>query len=145
MYKRILVPLDGSEVAEAVLPHAVELAKMSGAELFLLSVPTDPAAAFAFGDPGLASEFVDAQESITQKYLKSIKKDLEAKGAKVSTLIRDGAVAPVIIAVSEEINADMITMATHARSGVAHLFLGSVAEKILRTSKLPVMLVRPSL
>ena len=144
MYKRILVPLDGSETAEAVLPHALELAKLTEGEIFLLSVPTDPAAAFAFGDPGLASEFVDTKESVTQKYLKSIKKDLEDKGSKVSMLIRDGAVAPVIIAVSEEINADIIAMSTHARTGVAHLFLGSVAEKILRASKLPIMLIRPA-
>ncbi len=144
MYKRILVPLDGSETAEAVLPHALELARLAEGEIFLLSVPTDPAAAFAFGDPGLANEFVDDQESTTQKYLKSIKKDLESKNAKVSMLIRDGAVAHVIISVADEINADIIAMSTHARTGVAHLFLGSVAEKILRASRLPVMLIRPA-
>ena len=143
MYKRILVPLDGSETAEAVLPHATELARLAGGELFLLSVPTDPAAAFAFSEPGLAEEFVDTQESTTLKYLKSIKKDLEDKGVKASMLIREGAVAPIIIAVSEEINADVIAMATHARTGVAHLFLGSVAEKVLRASRLPIMLIRP--
>ena len=144
MYKRILVPLDGSDIAEGVLPHALNLARNEGAEIILLTVATDAVAAFAFGDPALAGEFVETQESASQKYLSALQEKLTKEGYNVSHLVREGGVHNVIIAVSKEISADIIAMSTHARKGVAHLFLGSVAEKVLRLSAIPIMLIRPT-
>ena len=143
MYKTILVPLDGTETAEAVLPHVFNLAKSEGAEIVLLTVAADAVAAFTFGDPALAEEFIETQESAAQKYLSSLQESLTVEGYKVSTIIREGAVHTAIVDVSKEIKADIIAMSTHARRGVAHLFLGSVAEKVVRHSDIPIMLIRP--
>jgi nucleotide-binding universal stress UspA family protein len=143
MYQRILVPLDGSPVAEAILAHALNLSQKENAELFLLNIAVDPAAAFSFSEPGFAEEFVENQENTSKEYLSEICANLIAKGYKVSSVIRTGPVPATILDVAAEINADIIAMSTHARRGVAHLFLGSVAEKVLRTASIPVLLFRP--
>ena len=69
MYKKILVPLDGSALAEAVLPHAQALAKSEGAEIVLLSVPVVPNLEFLARSPGLANQVIEASEKETEEYL----------------------------------------------------------------------------
>lgn len=68
MYQKILVPLDGSPLAEAVLPHTKTLAQSKNAEIVLLRVAVDPDADFAFRDPGLAAQVVTEMESESRKY-----------------------------------------------------------------------------
>lgn len=142
MYRKILVPLDGSKVAEGVLPHAKALAFSEGAELVLLTVGDNPALAYAFSDPGLADKIVSEQEERSKKYISEIEDALKAGGFKTSTLLRAGAVVDVILGVAEEIHADVIAMSTHGRTGPARWLLGSVAERVVHNSKIPVLLIR---
>jgi nucleotide-binding universal stress UspA family protein len=142
MYRKILVPLDGSKVAEGVLPHAKALAYSQGAELILLTVGANPALDFVFSDPGLAQDAVHEQEERSKKYISEIETELKAAGFKTSTLLRVGSVADVILGVAEELHVDVIAMSTHGRTGPARWLLGSVAEKVVRNSKVPVLLIR---
>jgi nucleotide-binding universal stress UspA family protein len=142
MYRKILVPLDGSKVAEGVLPHAKELAYSEGAELILLTVGANPALDFAFSDPGLAQRSVQEQEERSKKYITEIESQLQEAGFKTSTLLRAGSVAEVILGVAEELQVDVIAMSTHGRTGPARWLLGSVAERVIHNSKVPVLLIR---
>jgi len=142
MYRKILVPLDGSKVAEGVLPHAKELAYSEGAELILLTVGANPALDFAFSDPGLAQRSVQEQEERSKKYIAEIEIPLKEAGFKTSSLLRVGSVAEVILGVAEELQVDVIAMSTHGRTGPARWLLGSVAERVIHNSKVPVLLIR---
>ena len=142
MYRKILVPLDGSKVAEGVLPHAKALAYSEGAELILLTVGANPVMDFAFSDPGLAQSAVLEQEERSKKYIDKIEDDLKAAGFKTSTVLRVGSVADVILEVAEEMGVDAIAMSTHGRTGPARWLLGSIAERVVHSSKVPVLLIR---
>jgi len=142
MYRKILVPLDGSKVAEGVLPHAKALAYSEGAELILLTVGANPALDFVFSDPGLAQSAVDEQEERSKKYIAGIENELKATGVKTSTQLRIGSVADVILGVAEELDVDVIAMSTHGRTGPARWLLGSIAERVVRNSKIPILLIR---
>lgn len=142
MYRKILVPLDGSKVAEGVLRHARSLAYSEGAELILLNVAANPAADFAFSDPGLAQDAIREQEEKSKKYMDSIEDDLRSAGFRTSSLLRIGSVAEVILEVAEELQVDVIAMSTHGRTGPARWLLGSIAERVVHNSKVPVLLIR---
>jgi nucleotide-binding universal stress UspA family protein len=142
MYRKILVPLDGSKVAEGVLPHAKALAYSQGAELILLTVGANPALEFAFSDPGLARSAVLEQEERSKKYISEIEGQLKSAGFKTSTQLRVGSVAEVILGVAEELQVDVIAMSTHGRTGPARWLLGSIAERVVHNSRVPVLLIR---
>ena len=142
MYRKILVPLDGSKTAEGVLPHAKALAYSEGAELVLLTVAANPALDYAFSDPGLAQRAEEDQEARSKQYMAEVERQLKSEGFKVSTLLRVGAVADVILTAAEEMQVDAIAMSTHGRTGPARWLLGSVAERVVRNSKVPVLLIR---
>ena len=142
MYRKILVPLDGSKVAEGVLPHAKALAYSQGAELILLTVGANPSLDFAFSDPGIAQQAIQEQEERSKKYVSEIENQLKEAGFKTSTLLRIGSVAETILEVAEEVQADIIAMSTHGRTGAARWLLGSIAERVVRNSKIPVLMIR---
>ena len=142
MYRKILVPLDGSKVAEGVLPHAKALAYSEGSELILLTVGANPAVDFAFSDPGLAQSAISEQEEHSKKYIAEVEQQLHAAGFKTSTVLRVGSVAEVILGVAEELDVDCIAMSTHGRTGPARWLLGSIAEQVVHNSKVPVLLIR---
>lgn len=142
MYKRILVPLDGSKTAEGVLPHTKALAYSEGAEIILLTVAANPTMDYVFSDPGLAERAIQEQQTRSKKYMAEIEGDLKAAGFKVSLLLREGAVADMILRVADELQVDVITMSTHGRTGPARWLLGSVADRVVRNSKVPVLLIR---
>ena len=144
MYKTILVPLDGSPLAEAVLPHAKALAQSEGAQLVLLRVAADPGAEFAFSDPAIANDMVQQMESETQKYMSELSATLAGEGYKSQTLIREGPIAETILAVADELKADVIAMSTHGHSGMRRWLMGSIADRVVNHSHVPVMLIRPS-
>jgi nucleotide-binding universal stress UspA family protein len=142
MYRKILVPLDGSKTAEGVLPHAKALAYSEGAELILLTVAANPALDFVFSDPGLARRAEEDQEERSKQYIAEVEKELKSAGFRVSTLLRVGAVAETILQTAEEMQVDVIAMSTHGRTGPARWLLGSVADRVVRSSKVPVLLIR---
>lgn len=142
MYKKILVPLDGSKTAEGVLPHARALAYSEGAEMILVTVASNPALDYVFSDPGIAEKAVAEQQARSKKYMAEVEAQLKSAGFKVSTLLREGAVADMILRTAEECQADVIAMSTHGRTGPARWLLGSVADRVVRNSKVPVLLIR---
>ena len=143
MYKKILVPLDGSPLAEAVLPHAQALAKSEGAEIVLLSVPVIPNLEFFSRGSGLVNMVIDDTEKETKAYLEKEAAKLTEEGAKVTSIMREGPVTEIILKVAEEVHADMIAMSTHGRSGIQRWLMGSVADRVVHYSHIPVMLVHP--
>jgi nucleotide-binding universal stress UspA family protein len=142
-YKKILVCLDGSPLAEAALPHAQILASDEEAEIVLLRVSANSAAEFSFSDPTLAHNFIQDMEAETLNYLHSVRSRLQKAGFRTSFLIRQGAVAETILQTASEIKTDVIVMSTHGRSGIQRWLLGSVADRVVTHSNIPVMLIRP--
>ena len=135
--ERILVPLDGSGCAEAVLPSVEKLAKELKASVALLRV------VYAHTFPGV--DPTDAEVKVVREgedYLRSIEERLKAKGLKVDSHVRYGVDAEEILDHAAQRDIDFIAMTTHGRSGVKRFLIGSVAEKILRHSPKPVFLVR---
>ncbi len=142
MYKKILVPLDGSKTAEEVLPHAKALAYSEGAEILLLNVVANPAVEFAFSDPAIAAETIAEEEAAGKKYMAGIESQLKSEGFKVSIILAEGSAANTILKTAEQKKVDVIAMSTHGRTGPAHWFMGSVAERVVHNSKIPVVLIR---
>ena len=135
--ERILVPLDGSGCAEAVLPSVEKLAKELKASVALLRV------VYAHTFPGV--DPTDAEVKVVREgedYLRRIEEGLKAKGLKVDSHVRYGFDAEEILDHAAQKDIDFIAMTTHGRSGVKRFLIGSVAEKILRHSPKPVFLVR---
>ena len=135
--KRILVPLDGSECAEKVLPKVEELATELKASIALLRVAY--AHTFPGGDPTEAEVKVVRE---AEEYLRKIEDRLKAKGLKVDSHVRYGNDAEEILDHATQKDIDFIAMTTHGWSGVKRFLLGSVAEKVLRHSSKPIFLVR---
>ncbi len=144
MYTTILVPLDGSTRAEAILPHAEDLAKSNRAQLILLRV-IDPTSAVPDLE-GLSSEInaeiVQEEVNAVTTYLNSWQETLRASGIHVRILIERGSVVDAILAVARREGVDLIAMASHGRTGLARVIFGSVAEGILRHASQPVLLIR---
>ncbi len=144
MYKKILVPLDGSELAEAVLPHAEALAKSENAELVILRVPNIPAGEYIAIDPIVASTIRKDIRDEAAKYVNQKVDTLKKDHIKATGLTKEGPVPDTILEVAEETHADMIAMSTHGRTGVKRWLMGSVADKIVRHTHIPVMLIHPN-
>ena len=144
MYKKILVPLDGSPLAETVLPHAEALAKSQGAEIIILRVPNMPAPGLFSRNPGMAIGIIEEMEIEADKYLQQEADILSREGVKVSSLLREGPVPDTILAAAQETHADVIAMSTHGRTGIQRWLLGSVADEIIRHAHVPVMVIHPN-
>ena len=152
MNRRILIPLDGSQLAEQVLPHVKGLIDCPGAEIHLLSVAPviDNVAASVMLYPlyvyreQLADEESERKRIETEltNYLRSIARDLELSGATTLCAVRFGSPADEILAYASEHEVELIAMCTHGRSGLARWAYGSVADRVLRVSSCPVLLVR---
>ena len=144
MYKKILVPLGGSPLAEAVLPHAQALAKSEGAEIVLLSVPVTPNLDYLSRTPGLATQIIEDAERETEAYLKTEVEKLTGEGTKVTSVMREGPIPEMILMVADEVHADVIAMSTHGRSGIQRWLMGSVADRVVHHAHIPVMLIHPN-
>jgi nucleotide-binding universal stress UspA family protein len=145
MYKRILVPLDGSELAERVLPHATAVAKASGAEVTLVSVvplTLGPAGAKLDAIPEALAERQAALKAEALIYLEKVQRNLKDQNVIAHCVTLDGDVASEIIAYAEKNGFDLIAMATHGRSGIDRFVMGSIAEKVVRGTIKPVLLIR---
>ncbi len=143
MYSRILVPLDSSELAEKVLPHATQIAKGMNVPLALVRVidQVDP----ELTDPrhGLYLDQVSLSlRTSAQEYLNKVASPLRDEGIEVTCEVKEGDVASRIIDEAESEPDTLIAMTTHGYSGVARWVMGSVTDKILRGSTNPVLVVR---
>ncbi len=149
MINKIMVPLDGSELAECSLSYAEELAtRMGVGEVVLVSVteripgyrtvddPTQP------NEVRLVPEGVGKMEIQAQRYLRRVAQRLESKGIKVSQEVLLGNPAEELIIYANNGNADLIVMSSHGRSGPTRWAFGGVADKVSRSVKIPVMIIR---
>lgn len=142
MYKRALVPLDGSPVAESVLPFVMRIAGPLGMSVVLVRVlePITP----VVGD-GMQTVVVDDIEARTreaEQYLAPVAATLRARGVDSSWEVRRGRPDKEIVAAAAAVGADLIAMSTHGRSGLGRLLFGSVAEQVLRSAEVPVFMMR---
>jgi len=142
VYKRVLVPLDGSLVAEGILPFILEIAgPLDLAVVLVRVVPWRPPPAI---ERGSYSPVDDIQTSMDKAcaYLAGIARGLRARVVRVETRVRYGDPTHEILAGAAETGADLIAMTTHGRSGLGRLLFGSVAEAVLRRADVPVFLMR---
>jgi nucleotide-binding universal stress UspA family protein len=143
MYERVLVPLDGSDIAEAILPFVEKLAGPVDAEAMVVRVVEPLSAGEAFAAAGVAAaDTLFLRQLEAKEYLARIERRLADKGIRVRTELRSGAPAAEIVAAAAAWNADLIAMATHGRSGLGRLLVGSVAETVLRAAPVPVLMIR---
>lgn len=153
MYRRILVTLDGSPLAEQVLPHVKALLEgRTGVHLYLLSVAQiiDLAAASAMVYPmavypGQPFDEAGERQRVEDElcnYLRGIEKEFAQPGVETSSEVRFGNPPNEIISYAHDIKADLIAMCTHGRSGIARWTYGSVADRVLRVAECPILLVR---
>lgn len=143
--KRILVPVDFSADSLNALAYARDFAKPFGAELVLLYVVepiyyATPADMYATS-PNMAM-LLDEQRRAGSQQLARLSAALAKKGQRHRTVQKTGSAAQVIVDTAKSASADMVIMGTHGRTGLAHMFMGSVAEKVVRTAGCPVLTVR---
>ena len=159
MYKTILVPLDGSERAEKILPHVQGLAQVLKARIILMTVveplPLPPTPALMM-EPGMALRAIQqSQDGVPQfdrdeqhrremaDYLQGVQARLAQEGLEVETHVTYGdAVVAHIMTVAEQQNADLIAIASHGRTGLRQAFYGSVAASLLQRIDRPLLLIR---
>lgn len=144
MYKTILVPLDGSELAEGVLPYVKDLSRQTKAEISLLRIvePTlDELKKYAkSNEMSTISSKIKSQAS---KYFDKVSDYLNAPGIKITSNLVEGVPAVEIISEASKNPDTLIAMSTHGRSGVNRWLIGSVADKVVRESATPLLLIRP--
>lgn len=142
-YNRILVPLDGSELAEQALPFARQLLA-SGGTLHLVMVH-GAAPQWVGIDATMAIPAIDeafTRASVT--YLDNTAAPFRTQGLEVVTGVRQGPVAPTICEWAQEVAADLIVMTTHGRGGFSKFWLGSTTDRVVRTAHTPVLCLKPS-
>jgi nucleotide-binding universal stress UspA family protein len=137
MFKKVLVPLDGSKLAEKILPQVEEIVKFSGAEVHLLKVVMSYEI-----DPKKGEEELKRLAGEAQEYLDQVATRLKDKGIQASAIVAFGKDAVQICDYASENKFNFIAMSTHGRSGLSRWALGSVADKVLNCSSVPVMLFR---
>lgn len=148
MLKTVIVPLDGSDLAESVLPVVTGLAKTLNLEVVLLRAYNIPASTYAGAEDYYAVNYEQIREEIkkeAQGYLDRKAEELKKQGVKaVSCVLPEGYAADEIIALGRKTPDNLVAMCTHGRSGVKRWVLGSVTEKVVRHTGDPIMIVRAS-
>jgi len=137
MYRRIMVPLDGSRFAESAVPLALAVSRRTGAPLHLVTVQ-EPIPSFAY------DEWQNAAEDWSQAYLdNAVERVRPLAGAEVTAVLLAGHVAEVLEEEARSRSADLVVMATHGRGAFSRAWLGSVADAFVHHTRRPVLLVRP--
>ena len=140
MYSRILIPTDGSAEVERAVEHALDLAEAHGATVHALYVVNT--ASYAGLPMETAWEGVDELlRSDAEAAVETVRERAQARSIPVETSIVEGTPSRCIVREAEENGCDLIVMGTHGRGGIDRLLLGSVAEKVVRASSLPVLTV----
>ena len=147
MYNKILVPLDGSENAECILEHVKAVATGCHVPDVVLLRVVESFPAY-YMDYRISEEFIrqsqDAAKADAREYLTKTADKMTKQGMSVSTQVIEGKAADSILDYSIKNGVDLIIMATHGRTGICRWALGSVADKVVRTSNAPVMVVAPA-
>jgi nucleotide-binding universal stress UspA family protein len=140
--RRILCPVDLSETSKPAFEYAVALAARLGAELELLHVYQLPAYALPEGGLEILAGLEAEIENQLQQQLDEFAKHSTEPSVKITTVLGTGVPYVEIIRAAKQRKADLIVIGTHGRTGLAHLLIGSVAERVVRTSEVPVLSIR---
>jgi len=146
MFKRILVPLDGSALAEQAIPTAGRIARATGGSVVLLRVIIPPIE-YGYGSSTLYSPFNIAEQALhddleeATQYLERVATSSYLAGVKTEVVAETGSAAAMIFSVTEEKNIDLIVMCTHGETGLKRWVLGSVAQKVARHAPVPVLVL----
>jgi len=153
MANKILVCLDGSRLAEEILPYAAEEALHGGSKIVLLQVLTGASFVVSPGVPGVpgapiptraSAEQLEKEERAAEAYLESIARLLRKKRIDVEWATLPGPlVGQAIVDYARKNSIDLIAMATHGRGGLSRAVLGSIADYVLKESGLPILIIRP--
>jgi len=138
MFKKILVPLDGSQLAEKILPHVEDIAKGLNAQIILMTASHFPGAGMVSEDT--LKQLRTDEKASSEKYLDQIANNLKKKGLEIKWLYKEGLAPTQIIATAKEQDIDLIAMASHGGGEVAWN-LGSVSEKVMKFTPVPVLLM----
>jgi nucleotide-binding universal stress UspA family protein len=149
MYARILIASDGSELADRALDHGLQLAKLAGSEVTIVTV-TEPVTIVGGGYASIAGgvvdplpELVDAQEKAARELLQRAAKRAADQGVTAKTVLVDNTFAAEgVVATANEIGAELIIMGSHGRRGLDRLLLGSQTNNVLAHTKIPVLVTR---
>jgi nucleotide-binding universal stress UspA family protein len=139
MFERILIPLDGSARAELILSQVGRILRREDSEILLLRV-VGPAP--VSGIPEEDQTLMDGMRQEAERYVQDLVRRFEGRGAKTRGRAIVGSTADAILDVAQQESSTMIAMTTHGRTGLSRWFMGSVAEKVVRASTVPVLLVR---
>jgi nucleotide-binding universal stress UspA family protein len=143
MYEKILVPLDGSALAERAIRHAREVARGPRSEILLLQAVNLPLPVVPEALLVPDGKWLDEAKKEAARYLEWIAAPLREAGMRVRTLLDERAPADAILHVAAREEVDLIVMSTHGRGGFSRLLMGSVAESVFRATSRTVMLVKP--
>jgi nucleotide-binding universal stress UspA family protein len=149
MYARILIATDGSELADRAIDHGVQLAKLAGSEVTIVTV-TEPVSIVGGGYATVVGgvvepipELIEAQEKSARDLLQRAANRAAEQGLTVKTVLVDNSFAAEgIVATANEIGAELIVMGSHGRRGLNRLLLGSQTNNVLAHTKLPVLVTR---
>ena len=144
MYQTILVPMDGSKRAEAILSHVESIAKSNDAKVFFLKVEEEPIMLERDEviDIEKYHEVFDKQNELSQAYLDDLQAGFQEKGLHAVTQLAFGSVVKTILNTAADTGTDLIAMATHGLSGLTRVSYGSVAAGVLQAANLPILLIR---
>jgi len=145
MYRKILVPLDDSKRAEAIVPHVEQFAHCCEAQVILLQV-IEPVFVYAtpHGYQGWNLENIKREALVNkaESYLAGIAGEFREVGISTKSLVEEGPIVRTIIDVAEKNDVDMIAIASHGRTGLSHVFYGSVAAGVLHRIDRPLLIIR---
>ncbi len=144
MYQTILVPLDGSERAEAILPHVIDLARRYKATVLVLRVvdPDQIAERLAEPDAPLTEKLLASLEEEARQYLLQVQTRLNEQGVVAQPVVARGAVVKAIARTATAREVDLVALASHGRTGLSRAFYGSVAAGVLHRVDRPLLLIR---
>ena len=155
MYDRILVPLDGSPLAEAVLPHAEGLASTLGSRIHLVQVvhqlsqlvglagPSDATAALPAINMEVLIETTEREAVMADAYLQRVAEGLQSRGLEATWEVRRGNPGSELIQCVQDQDIQLVAISTHGRAGLGRFLFGSVANRVAREAGVPVLLIRP--
>ena len=139
----VLLPTDGSPFSEGIIDEALAILGEPKPKVRLVQVLEHPAWATHSMNAGLVSQYLDASRELSQEHLDEITAKLRERGYEAAAELRSGSAADGILEAAEVHDSDLIAMATHGRSGVSRLLLGSVAQRVLNRTRAPLLLIHP--
>ena len=144
LYQHILVPIDGSETSMVAMKEAIKIGKALNSKITVVQVMAlDPIIADLYVKTGKTNELIERTRTYLLDILEQAKQQFLQEGLSVETKLLEGFVVhEEIIQAAQELNADLIVMGSHGRTGVRKLVLGSVAQKVLGETHIPFLIVR---